>query len=71
MHETLSRPSCPFVSFVIHNSSRNARCSSVWNRCSAWRSASSCLASPHVRSELELSSLDDEVATLFQSITDI
>ena len=29
-----------FVSFVVHNSPRNARCSSVWNRCPAWRSAS-------------------------------
>ncbi len=31
-----------FVCFGVHTSPRNARCSSVWNRCSAWHSASSC-----------------------------
>ena len=49
MHENLSRPSCPFVSFVIHNSPRNARCSSVWKRCSAWRWASHCWARNHAQ----------------------
>jgi len=37
-------PFVHFVTFVIHNSPRNARCSSAWNRCSAWRSASRCWA---------------------------